>query len=375
MIRVLFVDDEPAVLDGLRRQLHGQRHEWEMTFVTSGAEALAALAAGPFDAIVADVQMPGMHGLELLTQVQQRFPTVARVVLSGHVEPRAALQLARVAHRFLSKPCDGGLLRETITRLCGLQAHLADEGLRALVSELPALPTAPRTSLALAGVLADEDRPLREIAAIVAGDVGLAAKMLQIVNSAFFALPRPVVNVEQAVSLLGANTVRGLVTSLEVLAGFPSVARDLLDDVQRHALLTAAIARRLLADRARSEEAFTAALLHDTGRLVLATRRPSPAAAEAAEVSHAEVGAYLLGIWGLPFAVVEAVAHHHRPDRLPQSTFDVAGAVHVANALAVDPVDAAALDRGYLERVGMLHALAGWLAAARREAEALRVKA
>jgi len=84
--RVLFVDDEQGILDGLRRMLRPLRHEWEMTFATGGEQGLAALAAHPFDVVVSDMRMPVMNGLEFLVHVRERYPAVVRIILSGYAE-------------------------------------------------------------------------------------------------------------------------------------------------------------------------------------------------------------------------------------------------------------------------------------------------
>jgi DNA-binding NtrC family response regulator len=139
MKRILFVDDEPRLLEGLQRMFRPQRKHWDMLFATSGEQALAILATSPCDVIVTDMRMPGMDGATLLEQVQERYPSLVRIVLSGHVEMEAALRAAPVAHQFLSKPCDPETLRETIERVCDCRARLSDEGIRRVSRELSRL--------------------------------------------------------------------------------------------------------------------------------------------------------------------------------------------------------------------------------------------
>jgi len=98
MRRVLFVDDEPRILEGLRRMLRSQRNEWEMAFAPGGGAALAIMEAAPFDVVVSDMRMPEMDGATLLTQVRNLYPQVVRIVLSGHAELSAALRVVPVAH-------------------------------------------------------------------------------------------------------------------------------------------------------------------------------------------------------------------------------------------------------------------------------------
>lgn len=114
MKRVLFVDDEPNVLQGLQRMLRPQRRRWDMTFCDSGEEALRRLAEAPFDVLVSDMRMPGMSGAPLLAEAQARFPRVVRLILSGQADRESLDALAGVTHRFLSKPCDAALLQAAI---------------------------------------------------------------------------------------------------------------------------------------------------------------------------------------------------------------------------------------------------------------------
>jgi HD-like signal output (HDOD) protein/CheY-like chemotaxis protein len=350
--RILFVDDEPRVLDALRRMLRGSRHEWDMTFVAGGDAALAALEAAPFDVIVSDMRMPGMDGATLLARVKERFPNVVRMVLSGYTELEAALRAVPVAHQFLSKPCEADVLREVIARALHLQRLLGGEHIHRAIGTMAALPSLPSVYGELTHALADPDVSLRILADIVERDVGMSAKLLQLVNSGFFGLPRRVANAQTAVNLLGITMLKSLVLSVDVFRSFAGVTLPgfSLERLHDHALVTAAIAARLVDDTRQIEDAFTAAMLHDVGKLVLATRAPQQfarALAAAHEqgrpmhdvereiegVTHAEIGAYLLGIWGLPYGIVEAVASHHAAAPVGRR-FDLAAVVAVANALA-----------------------------------------
>jgi HD-like signal output (HDOD) protein/ActR/RegA family two-component response regulator len=359
MRRVLFVDDEPRILEGLRRMLRAQRDEWDMAFAPGGEAALAMMGAMSFDVIVSDMRMPEMDGAALLTQVRNLYPQVVRIVLSGHTELSTALRVVPVAHQFLAKPCDAGTLRVAVERACHLKGLLSDDSIRRTVGALRDLPSLPRTYEALTQGLADPDTSLQKLARIVEQDVGVSAKILQLVNSAFFGIAHSVTNIEHAVVYLGINTIRSLVLSLEIFRVFapeaPVPGFD-LESLHAHARLTAHIAARLPVPKHLSEITVAAGMLHDVGKLVLAWKFPDRfkrLLAQAAEehlplyrveerehgFSHAEIGGYLLGLWGLPYILVEAVALHHGPNRVPHEYFDAVSAVHVGNLLAheLDP--------------------------------------
>jgi len=359
MRRVIFVDDEPRILEGLRRMLRSQRNEWDMAFAPGGEAALAMMEATTFDVIVSDMRMPEMDGATLLTQVRNLYPQVVRIVLSGHTELSTALRVVPVAHQFLAKPCDAGTLRVAVERACHLKGLLSDDSIRRTVGALRDLPSLPSTYQALTQGLSDPDTSLQKLAKIVERDVGVSAKILQLVNSAFFGIAHSVTNIEHAVVYLGINTIRSLVLSLEIFRVFAPeepVPGFNLESLHTHARLSACIATRLPVPNHLSEITMAAGMLHDVGKLVMAWKFPirfKKLLAQAAEeglplfkveereygFSHAEIGGYLLGLWGLPYILVEAVALHHGPNRVPHEHFDAVSAVHVANLLAheLDP--------------------------------------
>ncbi len=392
MKRILFVDDESNILDGLKRMLRTQRRVWEMAFVSSGEEALKAMAAAPFDVVVSDMKMPGMNGVTLLGHLQKHYPRTVRIILSGHADLEASMRSVDVAHQFLTKPCETEVLKSVVERACNLELLLSSTTLQDILGGIGELPVLPKIYRTLTQALADPEMDLSRIGDIVEQDSAIAAKVLQLVNSSFFGLRQEVINLRQAVTYLGINTIRSLVLSFEVfrqfeqahLAGF-SAERE-----QGHSFLAARIARRLVENKKVAEQAFLAAMLHDIGKLLMATylpgefgcalqtsanfAQPCHRAEEALfGVSHAEIGAYLLGLWGMPYAVVEAVANHHHPERVEgQMDFGVLGAVHVADVLAREQVDAMActsvLDEAFVRAFGIADRLPCWRAIAADEA-------
>jgi len=395
MKRILFVDDEPKILEGLQRMLRSRRKEWEMLFAQSGAEALELLAARPFEVVVTDVCMPEMDGIELLEQVQKRYPAMIRIVLSGYFEREAALRAAGVAHQYLAKPCDPEKLREAIDSLCRSTALLTNEEARGVVSAIGSLPSPPQTYDFLKQALRKPDVCLEEVGQIIEQDVGMTAKVLQLVNSPLFGLVFEIASVQRALGYIGLATLRQLVLSVEIFQAFEperTVPGFSLEAFQVHSRLAARIAARLPAPVEVASASVTAALLHDAGKLVLAARLPQPfelalrtaleqarpAYAVEEEVigtSHAEVGAYLLSLWGLPRPVVDAVWNHHRPSAAdpPSEGLDVLAITHFASALADEtaagvaadePPAAGRWDLGYVDRLGVSAQLPGWRAMA-----------
>ena len=382
---ILFVDDDPAVLAGLQTVLRPERRRWAVRFAACADEALQSLADAPADLVVTDMRMPGMDGLTLLRRVRALYPATARIILSGYADLGAVAQASAVAHQYLLKPCDAGVLHAVIERALELRALLDRPGLREVVGALGALPTTPGVYHVLTAALGDVDAGVAGIAAIVNRDVGLAGRVLQFVNSAYFGLARRVTSIEGAIVYLGLSTLRHLALTLEVSRAFADAGAE-VERFERHSILVARIARRLTDDPAHAEAAFAAGLMHDAGKLALMARLPDAwrevsARAQAAGTGtlkaerdvlgadHAEVGAYLLGLWSLPHVLVEAVAFHHAVPAAP-ITVGGPGLVAVADALAHQVTgerDGAAsheLDRATLGAA----ADPGWMDLARQEA-------
>ncbi len=361
MLRVLFVDDDPNILQGLQRLLRPMRHEWDMSFSIGPREATALIDKEPFDVVITDMRMPEMTGAELLCRIRDSHPAVARIVLSGHSNQESAVRSAGIAHQFLAKPCDSEALRRTIARVVTLRQLLHDAKLTELVAGIGVLPSLPSSYASINDELSSPDPSVRRIAEIVSGDLAMSAKVLQLVNSAFFGLGRRVETVEQAVTLLGTEIIKSLVLSNSAFSQFkPETAGFSLEKLWRHSLLVgsiaAAIAKSEGADRATVGESLQAGILHDIGKLILATylgdsfetalataaRRRVPhfvAETEVFGATHAHVGGYLLGLWGLPDDTVEAVAFHHEPQHVAVDKFVPLTAVHVANALVHEATD------------------------------------
>lgn len=389
--RVLFVDDERKILDGLQRMLRALRHEWDMAFAVSGPEALEVLDSRPFDIIVSDMRMPGMDGSQLLTHVRERHPEIIRIILSGYSDRETILRSVRVAHQYLNKPCDPETLRSTIARAGALRDFLADEGLLRVLSRIDRLPSVPSLYLEITQALESPDVTVDDICKIISKDVGMTAKVLQMTNSAFFGLPRRVTNLERALGLLGLETIKVLVITVEIFsmhahASVPGFSVHILwDHSSGVASLAKAIAREEKQDQMGVDDSFTAGMLHDVGKLVLATNLPENyrrvltlmhekdtslmnAEREIFGTTHAEVGGYLMGLWGLPDTIVEAITFHHAPGQCPARAFGPLTAVHVADALdhtihsGKSPEDAGLLAFDYLAGLNLSERVPFWKA-------------
>jgi HD-like signal output (HDOD) protein/CheY-like chemotaxis protein len=354
--RVLFVDDEQKVLDALQRMLRPMRDKWDMSFVSSGQNALASLGAEPFDVLITDMRMPGMDGVQLLKEVRNGYPEVVRIVLSGQSEGEMFLKSVRLAHQYLSKPCDAEALRATVERACTLRDWLANGTVKRVVSRMDSLPSMPSLYAEIIKVLESPDVHVGRVATIIARDVGMTAKVLQLVNSAFFGLPRHITGITQAVGLLGLDTIKSLVLSLHIFSQFEEkkLSAFNIDKIWRHSLRVGVAAKAIMKheskDQTAIDDAFMAGILHDMGKFILAANLPNEYVhiKEMAETenitlveserkllgtTHAEIGGYLLTLWALPDSIVEAVTFHHSPDHCLASDLAPMPVVHMADIL------------------------------------------
>lgn len=383
MKHILFVDDEKNILDGLRRVLDAERVRWDMKFALGGEAALRVCETGSIDLVVSDMQMPGMDGATLLSLIRDRHPNTARIALSGYSETGLAARAVSLAHRFLAKPCSATDLRAAIEQVCSLQDILCAPEIRAVVGTVGELPSLSSTYSCLLQAVSDPNTSTTQLADIIGKDVAMSAKVLQLANSAFFGLGQQVTNLQSATTYLGTATIKNLALVSEAFRVFVPDARvpqAAYASMQRHSQHAAAIAAQLPIDRAIRDVTVVAALLHDIGTLFLASTIPDQYCAVLAHASehdckvfqaerellgtsHAEIGAYLLGLWGIPSLTVEAIAHHHNLTRIPHSGLDNTVAVYLADLLVHEldtppdgstDLDIDEADRACLDSLGIL---------------------
>ena len=377
--RILFVSDEPELLESLMDALRGYRRAWRVDCARGGDAALASLADEPADVVIADMQMPGMDGATLLAHVHDRHPTTIRIILSGDANPQVLVRAATVAQRFLGKPCHVDELGPLIERSCALRELTEHAEAYRVTAAATTLPSSPVLYTQITQVISDPAWGPDQVATVIEGDTAMTAKVLQLANSAFFGIDHRVARVRDAVVYLGVDTIKSLILSAEAFGKLAPNSLDgfSIEEFQRHAMLVAKVAAAILPAGREQQDAMTAGLLHDIGKLVLIADDPQRWARLTEEarrrnlslhqieqeqqgVTHAATGAYLLSLWGLPDGVVEAVAHHHDPGSFPGLALHPVAAVHIADALAhqlqpsaPDNPPPGTLDEGFLDRLGL----------------------
>lgn len=379
--RILFVDDEPAILAGLEKTLHRERRRWDLVFAVGGQRGLAEIRKAPFDVVVSDMRMPGLDGAMLLRLTQDACPTTVRILLSGYADRAALIRVLSSAHQFLVKPCDPAVLRRTLERsLHGVDVD--QEGrLQRVIGQVNKLPSPSDIYFEISRLIRSPTCRLGDLHRVLSRDPALATKLLQLANTAHFCSGKPTTSIGRAVEILGLERLRYVALTTGVFAAVEGADHDeaVVSALQSLALDTARLAAAL-APRAQQDEAFAAGLLHELGTLVLAVgfrhdlelarariAQGEPAAAVELErfgVTQTAIAARLLSIWGIPDEIVDAVQFHRDPGAAPESARVLASIVHVAAAVAIARGTSPVLDTASLERAGVAALVPGWCAAA-----------
>lgn len=354
--------------------------EWSVQLARNDAEALALAGQTRFSAVVADAELSEIYGTDLLNQILRCQPRAMRIVLSDLSNREQTLQCMGRVHHHLARPCNVTTLRNVLSQQLELEAWLPSEALQGLIARMRYLPSPPTIYFQIASAIQSDNATVENVGEIIAQDPAITAKMLQLANSAVFGLQLQVSHPAEAVGYLGLETTQALVLLAHTFAPFVhmELAGLSVESLWRHSVETGQIARQIAkresAGSKVSEQAFAAGLLHDIGKLLFAANMPEPFAQVLAlaraqnrtlwetEIQvmgtcHAEVGACMLGIWGLPRPIVEAVAMHHYPERLVARTFSPLTATHVASVLEHESSGEgsvfapAALSPGYLQEL------------------------
>ncbi len=357
--RVIFVDDEPNILRGLQRTFRRMRNEWDMDFLEGGEAALKHLADNPADVIVSDMRMPGIDGAQFLTEASKTHPETIRIILSGEADREMTFRTVGVSHQFLPKPCNTDDLCDKIQRSLVAKSQLPTLDLQIAASSTASLPVSDQALQALKASLESASPSLEDAAEVFGSDPGLASKILQLANSAYFGIGQSVKNPAEAVKLLGVDILRPLMdkgcflSASEVPDLNTAVFAHAVSQAQSMADLASKAATDASASQAEIELAQVAGLLHNIGRLIICAKSPScyaevesgvqidPATVGQAEektlnCAQTALGGYLALLWGLPDAVCSAIAHQSAPQDAPDPQDAVLLALHSARQTQID---------------------------------------
>lgn len=390
---ILFVDEEKFVHKALKRSFRKMRQEWCMQFATSPSEALKILNQEAIEVIVTETMFQGQSGLDFLKVVREGHPNSVRIILSGYSDQDVVLKSVDLAHQYLAKPCEDDALKATISRAFMMKELLDHHALKEIVSQIESLPTLPAIYVELVEELKSDDASIQTIGEIISKDIGLTAKILKMVNSSFFGLRQQITNPAKAVSMLGLDLVKAIVLTSSAFNKFKKLKYPgfSLEQMWDHAMQTGAYAKIIAKEgglnRIDADTAFMAGLLHDIGKLLIASHLSDSfkminkltekltipmveAESKIIGTTHSSVGAYLLGLWGLPDDILDATAFHHCPGHKPSTDLNTTVIIHIANALAHSGEEihqtqgiVEGLDYEYMQEAGYLKDVQQWKSA------------
>ncbi len=352
---LLFVEKEQSRIAELIEQLVPLQSEWDVMFAETGERALQILANNEIDIVFtnADIVLPS--GANLLGEIKRIFPRTIRFAMVQNLENPIIPQVSQYVHQFVTKPITREHLKNRVNRTLRLKSILNNEKVVNLVKDTTTVPSLPEIYLQIEEEAGKPNFSLPKIANLISKDPNLAAKVLQIVNSALFGIQREVTNIGFAITYLGVNVIKSLVFYIQLLSSFKITKdnRKYLEQIWQHSLIVAStsyrLAQKFFSHKYDIDSAYTAGVLHDIGKFVLLNTSTYPqnvktlseqkfidnleAEQEIFGCTHAEIGGYLLGLWGFPHGIVEAVVFHHQPSLLEATDFTLASAIHFANML------------------------------------------
>ncbi len=376
--QILFVDDEKGILDSIKVVLRKYRKIWEVLLASSMEEALEIVESNNIDILISDFRMPGKSGLDLLELIRKDHPNIIRIILTGQIETEQTIRSISTAQQFISKPIRSDELTSILERNVALLKYVDNPYLKKSIGFIGNLPSKTSTYNKLTYLLGKPTATITDMASVVEHDLAITAKILQIINSSFFGLVKEVTNIKTAVTLLGENVLRSIVLSEEVkkvlgTEKFPDGWS--MNALHEHSIRSAIMASKIARTPAEKEQAFISGFLHDFGILIIACKFPdlfkehdqlskkrscpiSDVEYEKFGISHAEIGAYMLGLWGLPFDIIEAIAHHHTIMNYPMEELGLVDLVFLADIAskvsADDPGWENVFDERYEERLKKL---------------------
>ncbi|MGA2747542.1 MAG: response regulator [Verrucomicrobiota bacterium] len=384
--RILFADADPRAMEEFSKALGT---DWSITGVTSGMSAFSIIQRESYAAVVANLDLPELDGAELLNHVRVAHPNTVRFIVASDAQRDRVMNQVVGGHQFLARPFDRTALKTIVERSLTATTGVLSNNMRQLIGRIRTFPSIPSVYLEVLNALNNPDATTEEIGAIVAKDMAITTKLLQVLNSAWFSLPRSITDPGEAVGLLGFETVKSLVMTIKLLSQYDKVKPVYfsIDAVWRHSTNVARTAREMAmretSDSALAGAAYTAGLMHDLGKVILAANfdeqyNGAHALAHKQQIplwevekdifgaTHGEIGAYLFGLWGMPPNVIEAAAHHHDPSHAGNKTFSPLTVVHLANVLEYEsnpPTDGLplpAMDLDYLREIGLADRVPLW---------------
>jgi len=343
----------------LKKSMKDFKQDHVFLFFENENEVWDAVEDKEIDVIFAEIFMEDFDGLQFFESMRKEHPEIIRILLIDQHDESFVLKAYDCAHQLLDKMTTPNELMYTIDRALRLGKLLANEDLRRIISGLDSLPVMSDTYLRLIRAIQSPHTSFKEIGKIISEDASLTAKILQIANSPIYASHEKITNPMQAAVLLGINTIKALIIFVAVFSRSNTgsiLKRDIKKEIENHSFRVAEKSREVIAqlscDKETIDSVFICGLLHDFGKIILLEIKEEyinmlktvkdinstilERERDLFGTTHTEIGAYLLGLWGLPDSIIEAVGNHHNPIQVDEEFVAVVAALHIANVLETE---------------------------------------
>lgn len=329
-MKLLFVDDDPRVLDGVENLLFDMVDVWEVDTCLGGVEALEMLKGGGYDVIVTDMCMPDMDGSLLLERVKELHPELIRFVLSGHAEVSCMMKAIPIAHQYLTKPCDSQTLIKHLENSYQLISSLKEARFSVQIGRLMELPPQPKAVLRINQIVSRENYTVGEIVCEIEKDMALATKILQVSNTAFFSRGNKCSSIGDAVIRLGQSNIQNIVMVLDASSCLSAAPEKALEDFYRGSLFLASLCREITQAVELKNEAFISGAMLKIGELALQSvdntlhsqlRKRASSFEELLSLEEEVFGihqmnlcCYIMAFWDMPHNVVHNISSYDCSD-------------------------------------------------------------
>ena len=338
--QVMFVETQGQVLNRLKASLLGTRADWQILFIADAAAALDLVSQRKVGIVLASFGTDNAGCEEFFRRLRKKAPEVVRISLLPEQAKNNIAKSLEYAHECIAEHCDISQMEILIARSLDVwEKARRNPRLAELMSSLHTIPTPPALYFDIRDELESPRGTAHSVAQIIAKDPAITAKLLKVANSGFYASPRTIADLDDAITLLGMDLVLALVMSAHLYSQLPVPGLN-LDELWKHSIAVATLAKEIATkahgSRAIISRCAISGLLHDLGQLVFLANMPDTYFAlirdargnetkllemerEAFGIGHPELGALILSMWDLPEEVVHAIANHHTKDFRSQS--------------------------------------------------------
>ena len=340
-MKILLIDNLESQLLDLKQEFHKSRAKF--AHVTGLHAAVSALSQHQFNIVVCAFEIDGNDGRVVLEMVAKKFPKTVRILIDNDESKSQG-----IAHYCFAQPIDSKTIISTISQLASNNQAITKDIIVKTIANIKTLPSPPKVYMQLNAILKESNTDSQKIAEIIQQDPALTAKVLQFSNNTFATSGKPMMNISDAITKMGIDTLCCIVMTAELFSYNPKIKDFSILDEQLHSLATAKLAASMVKAELK-QDAMIAGLLHDLGKVVLFEVNEKSTELffkhrmkdennitlenKVFAIDHCHVGGYLLHMWGFSYQIIEAVILHHQPEKLLQKSFGVAQAVYLANIL------------------------------------------